>query len=335
MRLGDLPEQGEWVKLADEPPYELAFGVVGRFWAGETIWKTIDAARVRHVRASPGSRRSPAACRCAPTGPRGRWSPTRRARRRSTPTRARTSSATGASCGRAWRSSCARSSKPLRRRCADAHPRRTARAKAPIREAARAFGVVFGPSVVLDATAGAAVATALHALRRHRRPSRVVALASGARRRLPRRRPAADAPLGRELRGAPQAAPRRRVRPRARDPVHAGDDDRGPAGRGLAMARATGPGPRRLLQLRVPREPRRLPDAQRRRDPSRVAAAEPGETVYLHPLKGLPVTRFEPGRVFALEDWGAWVLEPHGAELHTTDRARPDAARTRRSSTRC
>jgi len=43
MRLGDLPEQGEWVKLADEPPHELAFGVVGRFWAGRTSWKTIDA----------------------------------------------------------------------------------------------------------------------------------------------------------------------------------------------------------------------------------------------------------------------------------------------------
>ena len=43
MRLGDLPENGEWVKLADEPPHELAFGVIGRFWAGETVWKTIDA----------------------------------------------------------------------------------------------------------------------------------------------------------------------------------------------------------------------------------------------------------------------------------------------------
>jgi hypothetical protein len=43
MRLGELPEQGQWVKLADEPPQELAFGVIGRFWAGETVWKTIDA----------------------------------------------------------------------------------------------------------------------------------------------------------------------------------------------------------------------------------------------------------------------------------------------------
>jgi hypothetical protein len=43
MRLGDLPERGEWVKLADEPPHELAFGVIGRFWSGETAWRTIDA----------------------------------------------------------------------------------------------------------------------------------------------------------------------------------------------------------------------------------------------------------------------------------------------------
>ena len=26
MRLGDLPEQGEWVKLAGDPPNELGFG---------------------------------------------------------------------------------------------------------------------------------------------------------------------------------------------------------------------------------------------------------------------------------------------------------------------
>ena len=43
MRLGDMPEQGEWVKLAEEEPRELAFGAIGRFWGGETAWKTIDA----------------------------------------------------------------------------------------------------------------------------------------------------------------------------------------------------------------------------------------------------------------------------------------------------
>jgi hypothetical protein len=43
MRLGDMPEHGDWVKLADDPPRELAFGVIGRFWGGETVWATIDA----------------------------------------------------------------------------------------------------------------------------------------------------------------------------------------------------------------------------------------------------------------------------------------------------
>jgi hypothetical protein len=44
MRLGDMPEHGDWVKLADDPPRELAFGVIGRFWGGETVWEAIDAA---------------------------------------------------------------------------------------------------------------------------------------------------------------------------------------------------------------------------------------------------------------------------------------------------
>jgi len=43
LRLCDMPEHGDWVKLADEPPDEFAFGVVGRFWGGETVWETIDA----------------------------------------------------------------------------------------------------------------------------------------------------------------------------------------------------------------------------------------------------------------------------------------------------
>jgi hypothetical protein len=43
MRLADMPEQGEWVKLGDDAPRELTFGVIGRFWGGETVWKTIDA----------------------------------------------------------------------------------------------------------------------------------------------------------------------------------------------------------------------------------------------------------------------------------------------------
>ena len=44
MRLGDLPARGDWVKFSDDPPWKLTFGVIGRFWGGETVWETIDAA---------------------------------------------------------------------------------------------------------------------------------------------------------------------------------------------------------------------------------------------------------------------------------------------------
>jgi hypothetical protein len=44
LRLRDLPDHGEWVKLADDAPREFCFGVIGRFWDGKTAWETIDAA---------------------------------------------------------------------------------------------------------------------------------------------------------------------------------------------------------------------------------------------------------------------------------------------------
>ena len=37
---------------------------------------------------------------------------------------------------------------------------------------------------------------------------------------------------------------------------------------------------------------------------------EIGERVYLHPLNGLAVERFEPGSVIALQGWGAFVVQP-------------------------
>ena len=43
MRLRDLESHGEWVCLDDDPPHEVAFGAIGRFWAGETVWEQIDA----------------------------------------------------------------------------------------------------------------------------------------------------------------------------------------------------------------------------------------------------------------------------------------------------
>jgi hypothetical protein len=37
---------------------------------------------------------------------------------------------------------------------------------------------------------------------------------------------------------------------------------------------------------------------------------EIGDKVMLHPLNGLPVSRFDPGREIALEGWGSFAVEP-------------------------
>lgn len=44
LRLADMPAHGDWVRLGEAPPREVAFGVIGRFWGGETVWEQIDAA---------------------------------------------------------------------------------------------------------------------------------------------------------------------------------------------------------------------------------------------------------------------------------------------------
>jgi hypothetical protein len=41
--LSELSDHGQWVGLGTDPPREIAFGAIGRFWAGETRWKGIDA----------------------------------------------------------------------------------------------------------------------------------------------------------------------------------------------------------------------------------------------------------------------------------------------------
>jgi hypothetical protein len=43
LRLADLPEHGDWVRLGEDSPNEFAFGAVGRFWGGETTWEQIDS----------------------------------------------------------------------------------------------------------------------------------------------------------------------------------------------------------------------------------------------------------------------------------------------------
>ena len=186
--------------------------------------------------------------------------------------------------------------------------------KAPIREAARAFGVVFGPSVLLDATAGAAVATALHALRRHRRPSRVVALASGlvgaylvVGRPLMLHWGANCEELRKPLPGD-EFLPETGIQSTRAITIEAPPAAVWPWLAQLGQDRAGFYSYECLENLagcRMHNADEIHPEWQQR---------ETGETVYLHPLKGLPVTRFEPGRVYALEGWGAWVLEPYGAD---------------------
>jgi hypothetical protein len=175
--------------------------------------------------------------------------------------------------------------------------------QAPIREAARAFGVVLGPSVVLDVAAGAALASTAHALRRHHRPSRGAALASGLI--------GAYLAVGRplmlhwgatcaELRAEPAAHSTRAVT------VEAPPEAVWPWLAQLGQDRAgfySYEWLENLAGCEMHNADAVHPEWQRR---------EPGQIIPLHPLQGLPVARFEPGRALAFEGWGTFALEPHG-----------------------
>jgi hypothetical protein len=43
LRLRDIAERGEWISLGTNPPTEVVFGAIGRFWSGETRWIASDA----------------------------------------------------------------------------------------------------------------------------------------------------------------------------------------------------------------------------------------------------------------------------------------------------
>jgi hypothetical protein len=180
------------------------------------------------------------------------------------------------------------------------------------RETARAFGVVFGPSIVLDAAAAAAVASVLRAKRHHRRPRRALALATeivaaylavgrplmlhwGANceevhERLPGDETVAG-PVVQSTRAVTVDAPVDAVWPWL---AQLGQD------RGGFYSYEN---LENLAGCHMHNADTIHPEWQERR---------PGETVYLHPRSGLRVTRFEPGRVLGLEGWGAFVLEPRG-----------------------
>ena len=183
-----------------------------------------------------------------------------------------------------------------------------------IREAARAFGVVFGPSVVLDTASGAALASTVHALRRHHRPSRAIALASGlvatylvVGRPLMLHWGATCEELRTPLPGD-ELVPDPAVQSTRAVTIDAPLDAVWPWLAQLGQDRAgfySYEGLENLAGCEMDNADEIHPEWQTR---------ELGETVYLHPLRGLPVARFEPGHTLVLEGWGAFVLEPHGPD---------------------
>ena len=42
MRLRDMGTEDDWVLLGRNEPNEIAFGAIGRFWSGETVWEQTD-----------------------------------------------------------------------------------------------------------------------------------------------------------------------------------------------------------------------------------------------------------------------------------------------------
>lgn len=52
LRVDALPLRGEWVTLGHDWPNEIAFGAIGRFWAGETKWLVTDASVFAKFRAA-------------------------------------------------------------------------------------------------------------------------------------------------------------------------------------------------------------------------------------------------------------------------------------------
>jgi hypothetical protein len=175
----------------------------------------------------------------------------------------------------------------------------------PIRETARAFGVVFGPSVLLDTAAGAALASSARALHRHRRPAGAVALATGLI--------GAYLTVGRPLMlhwgatcedlHADHAAHSTRA-----VTIEAPPEAVWPWLAQIGQDRAgfySYEWLENLAGCEMHNADALHPEWQRR---------EPGEIVPLHPLNGLAVERFEPGRVLALEDWGTFELVPHGPD---------------------
>jgi hypothetical protein len=184
------------------------------------------------------------------------------------------------------------------------------REKPDLLEAARAFGVMLGGSLVFGLLAGASVTATVRAVLRGRRPHPLAAASTAALALYPLTiRPWL-------LGWGSTAEERRKSMP---------EDKLTPEGsRGLTRA-VTVDAPveevwpwlaqigqdrggfysyewlENLAGCRMRNADRIHPEWQHR---------DVGETVLLHPANGLKLEKFEPNRAFALEGWGAFVLEP-------------------------
>lgn len=174
--------------------------------------------------------------------------------------------------------------------------------------AARAFGVVFGGSVVLDAAAAASLVATANALRHRRRPPAAAAIgtlavgayATGVRPWMQHWGLRCDEPPGHAIE---IDAPPEDVWPWL---AQIGQD-RGGFYSYEWLENLAGCEMRNADEVH--------PEWQYR---------EVGETVYLHPDIGLPVKRFQPGDAIELEGWGSFELEPlPGGRTRLVARGRP------------
>jgi hypothetical protein len=180
-------------------------------------------------------------------------------------------------------------------------------------DAVRAFGVAFGGPAVLDVAALAATGLAVRALARRRRPSGpliagAVAPAVYAAAVVPWMRGwgATETERSRAL-PADELIPHPGVESTRAVTIDAPVEEVWPWLAQLGQDRGgfySYEWLENLAGCRMHNADRVHPEWQER---------QVGEPVMLHWAHGTPVTRFEPGRLLALGDWGAFVLEPLGA----------------------
>jgi hypothetical protein len=181
---------------------------------------------------------------------------------------------------------------------------------ASVSDALRAFGVVFGPSLLLDVAALAALVSTLRAIRRGRLPHLTAAVGTAAT-------------AGYVVAVRPRTA-RWGVGPHE-PPAHAVEIDAPPEEVWPWLAQM---GQDRggfysyewlenLAGCRMHNADAVHPEWQHR---------EVGEEMKLHWAYGMPVSRFEPGRAIALKGWGSFELEPlPGGRTRLVARGEPPA----------